>query len=116
MPSRSPHAALADIADNIELALDFARGLDFERFRADRRTVYAVTRCFEIVSEASRHVPEEIKARHPDIPWRDVAGAGNIYRHDYERVLERILWQTLRQEAPRLLSVAREELARLPDG
>jgi hypothetical protein len=51
---------------------------------ADPRTVYAVTRCLEIISEGSRRLPDDLKARHPSIAWRDMAGAGNIYRRDYE--------------------------------
>ena len=106
-------AALSDIVDNLVLARDFVRGLDFDRFRADRRTVYAVIRCFEIVSEASRRLPDDVRARHPEIPWRDIAGAGNIYRHDYENVLERIVWRTLEDDLPPLLAVVTDELARL---
>ena len=74
-----------------------------------------MTRCFEIVSEASRRLPDELKARHPEIPWRDIAGAGNIYRHDYEDVLERVLWQTLAHDLPPLLAVVTDELAHLPE-
>ncbi|HEY0524017.1 MAG TPA: HepT-like ribonuclease domain-containing protein [Stellaceae bacterium] len=54
----------------------------YDRFVADLRTVYAVTRCLEIISEALRRLPDDLKARHPQIPWRDIAGAGNVYRHD----------------------------------
>ena len=115
MQAKSARAALLDIADNLHLARDFVRGFDFARFHADRRTVYAVTRCFEIVSEASRRLPDELKARHPEIPWRDIAGAGNIYRHDYEDVLERVLWQTLQHDLPPLLVVVMDELAQEPD-
>src|ERR1700693_4119604 len=80
MPSDAATAALRDIAYHIELATEFASGFDYDSFRADPRTVYAVTRCLEIVSEASRRLPDEMKARHPSIAWKDIAGAGNIYR------------------------------------
>lgn len=72
-----------------------------------------MTRCFEIVSEASRRLPDELKARHPDIPWRDIAGAGNIYRHSYEDVLEQILWRTLQQSVESLRQAVESELVRL---
>jgi uncharacterized protein with HEPN domain len=45
--------------------------------------LYALTRCLEIISEASRRLSDEQKARHPEIAWREMAGAGNMYRHDY---------------------------------
>jgi uncharacterized protein with HEPN domain len=82
-PSKSPAAALRDILNNIELARRFVAGLSFDDFQADRRTVYAVVRCLEIISEASRRLPVDLKARHPEMPWTDMAGAGSIYRHHY---------------------------------
>src|SRR5579863_10017503 len=89
MPSKSPAAALRDIRHHIDLVVRFAAGLDYERFRDDDKTVYAVTRCLEIISEASRRLPAEIKSRHPDILWREMAGAGSVYRHDYDHVSAR---------------------------
>ncbi len=49
---------------NIDLAENFIASMDYEAFRRDRLRVYGVTRCLEIVSEASRHLPDELKARH----------------------------------------------------
>jgi uncharacterized protein with HEPN domain len=72
MLSKSAQAALRDILHPIDLAAGFASG-----FKDDLRTVYAVTRCLEIISEASRRLPDEMKARHPDIAWKQMAGAGN---------------------------------------
>ena len=86
MRSDAAPGALRDIAHHIQLAVSFTAGLDYERFRDDLRTVYAVTRCLEIISEASRRLPDALKARHPTIPWKEMAGAGNVYRHDYENV------------------------------
>ena len=67
MPSDAATAALRDIAYHIDLAVRFAAGFDYEAFRADLCTVYAVTRCLEIISEASRRLPDDLKARHPSI-------------------------------------------------
>jgi uncharacterized protein with HEPN domain len=86
MPSRTTEAALRDIRYHIELATEFAAGFDRDTFKNDLRTVYAVTRCLEIISEASRRLPDDLKARHPAIAWKQMAGAANVYRHDYEDV------------------------------
>lgn len=69
MPS-DPASALRDIEHHIDLAMQFAAGLDYETFQNDARTVYAVTRCLEIISEASRRLPDEMKARYPAIAWK----------------------------------------------
>jgi uncharacterized protein with HEPN domain len=112
MRSSHAHSALRDIKDNIELARTFAAGLSLATFKADRKTVYAVIRCLEIVSEASRRLPADLKERHPNIPWSDVAGAGSIYRHGYQLVRDDVLWVTVR-ESPPLLAAVEQELARL---
>ena len=111
MPSSSAETALRDILHHIELAGRFVAGLDSAAFRHDVRTVYAVTRCLEIISEASRRLPDELKARHPTIAWRQMAGAGNVYRHDYEDVAAQYVWDTVQRDLPPLLAVLERELA-----
>jgi uncharacterized protein with HEPN domain len=86
MRSERERSALVDILHNIALAEDFVRDRTFETFRDDLMRLYAVTRCLEIISEASRRLGDTLKQRHPDIARREVAGAGNVYRHDYEDV------------------------------
>jgi uncharacterized protein with HEPN domain len=113
MRSDAAPAALRDIAHHTDLAIHFAAGFDYEAFVADPRTVYAVTRCLEIISEASRRLPDELKARHPAIAWKQMAGAGNIYRHDYEDVAASYVWTTLRNHLPALRAVIEQELAAL---
>ena len=113
MLSSAATAALRDIAYHIDLAANFAAGFDYDRFQADPRTVYAVTRCLEIISEASRRLPDELKARHPSIAWKDMAGAGNIYRHDYEDVAAQHVWDAVQIDLPPLLVVIEHELAAL---
>ena len=104
---------LVDIERHIDLALAFATGIDDEAFVEDIRTVYAVTRCLEIISEASRRLPDDLKARHPSIPWKNIAGAGNVYRHDYEDVAARVVLDTVKLALPPLKAVVAEEIERI---
>ena len=106
-------AALRDIARHIELAVQFTAGFDYEAFVADQRTVYAVTRCLEVISEASRRLPDDLKAWRPSIAWRDMAGAGNIYRHDYEDVAAQQVWDAVQIDLPPLRLAIDQELAAL---
>ena len=105
---------LLDIQHNIHLARQFVAELTYEQFHLDLRAFYAATRCLETVSEASRRLPPELKGRHPSIPWGNMAGAGNVYRHDYEEVDQRLVRQTIQHRLPELLSVVEQELGRLP--
>jgi uncharacterized protein with HEPN domain len=107
MPSRSP---LLDIQYHIALAQEFASGFTLETFKQDRRTVYAVTHCPEIISESSRRLPDDLKARHPEIPWQQMGAAGNVYRHRYEDVVEQLIWDTVEYDLPALQTVVSNEL------
>lgn len=112
MPSKNPAQRLSDILDNISAVEVFTEGLTAESFAADRRTVYAVTRALEIISEATRRLPDELKMRHPGIDWVAVAAAGNVYRHEYEGVDEALLWRTARQGLTELRKACESELVR----
>ena len=113
MRSDTATAALRDIAHHIDLASRFTAGFDYEAFAVDPRTVYAVTRCLEIISEASRRLPDDLKARHPSIAWRDMAGAGNIYRHDYEDAAAQHVCDTVQIDLPPLRAAIAQQLAAL---
>jgi uncharacterized protein with HEPN domain len=70
-----------------------------------------VERSVEIMSEASRHLTADLKARHPEIPLRKVAGIGNVLRHNYESIAAPVLWSLVQNDLPRLEQVCRAELA-----
>ena len=75
MLSDRARTALGEILRNIDLAEQFTRDIPVEQFVTDNLRLYATIRVLEIVSEASRRVPEEIKAMHPEVPWRQIAAA-----------------------------------------
>lgn len=110
MPSNNPSRRLNDILVNITLAKQFVENLSFEEFKNDTKTIYAVIRCLEIISEASRRIPEDIQAKYPDIPWQDIKGVGNIYRHDYDNVSTNLVWKTVNNALTPLENMARIEL------
>jgi uncharacterized protein with HEPN domain len=65
----------------------------------------------EIVSEATRKLPQDLRDRHPDLPWRAIAGIGNVYRHEYDNVAEEIVWRTVQHSLAPLLEVIERELS-----
>lgn len=100
--------SILDAIANIEA--DIA-GHDIESFRADRRTRQLVERNLEIISEASRGLPESLKADAATIPWRDIGALGNILRHAYHRTEPAILWDTCTRD----LGVLKAAVARMSD-
>jgi len=77
---------------------------------------WLVERGVEIISEASRSLPDDLKDRNPSIPWRKVAGIGNVIRHDYERVAPDVLWKLALDDLPELERICRKELTRATAG
>lgn len=115
MPSERVPDALAGILENAVAAQDFILGLDLDAFLSDRRTLYAVTRCLEIISEASRRVDDDVRAHYPQIPWRQIADAGNVYRHQYKSVTADMIWLVARDRMADLVTMCRAELVRPPE-
>jgi len=101
---------LQDIVEAIESIERFVAGLDFGQFLADSRTGYAVRYALLVISEASRRLPDELKARHPEIPWRNVADLGNVFRHEYHRVSDIAVWKTVTEHLPALKSAILAEM------
>jgi len=73
-PKRDILDYLTDIVAAIDTVLSFVAGITVDQFRADQRTVYAVTHALEIVGEATKRIPEPVRMRYPAIPWRLMAG------------------------------------------
>jgi uncharacterized protein with HEPN domain len=69
---------LSDIQHHVAMAQGFDAGMNYEAFKDDNLHLHAGTRRLEIITEASRRLPKELKARHPSIEWREIAAAGNI--------------------------------------
>ena len=108
-PRQPPH----DIRVNIELAQQFIGTRSAAEIGADRLISYGVTRCLEIISEASRRLPSSVRDRHTHLPWRAIMGVGNIYRHDYDNVDELLVWETVHDHLPPLLEAVNRELAEM---
>ena len=93
---------IRDIADAAEKAQRFTSGMHFAGFQANDEKVFAVTRALEIIGEAAKHVPQAVRARYRDVPWRELAGMRDKIAHEYFRVHLRRLWDTVQQDLPPL--------------
>lgn len=110
MPSKSSELPLRHIIENIERATSAVDGRTPATLAADWVQFYAVVRCLEIVSEASRRLEPAIRERHPEIAWRRIADAGNAYRHGYHEIEPAWIFETVVLSLPPLAAVVRAEL------
>lgn len=101
---------LHDILDAISAAQQFTTGMSFEEFEADQKTIFAVTRAIEIVGEATKSIPPELRANYPQIPWKSIAGMRDKVIHQYFGVKLRVLWDTVQQDLPTLQPVIAQML------
>ena len=101
--SRDYRDYLEDICKAARKALQFVEGIAYEDFLADDKTVYAVVRALEIVGEATKRIPQGICDRHPQVPWRSMAGIRDKLIHDYVSVNLEVVWKTLTEDLPALL-------------
>ena len=82
--SRDVRVYLADIADRCERVARYVEGLDQDAWSKDERTQDAVVRNLEVIGEAVKRLPLDLRADHPEVPWQDIAGLRDILIHEYE--------------------------------
>jgi uncharacterized protein with HEPN domain len=93
-PPRDLALRLHDILEAIAVIQDTLGTTTYDEFLRNHSMRWSIERGIEIISEASRHIPGELKAREPGIDWKGVAGIGNILRHDYADVANDVIYKT----------------------
>ena len=111
--SRSPLLRIHDMLESIRGIERAIRSKTPSSYSKSWVTRSAVERGIEIISEASRHLPKELKAKHKNVRWKDIAGIGNILRHEYQRVASDIIWRAVKDHIPDLKSALLEMKAEL---
>ncbi len=94
---------LRDIIDWMENVQVFVDGVDRREFMVDLKTRSAVERAMEIIGEASKHIPDDLRNQFPEVPWQGMAGMRDRVSHAYFGVDYDILWRTVTDEIPPLL-------------
>jgi uncharacterized protein with HEPN domain len=112
MSERDPRLYLVDIMDSAEAILQFTKGLSFDEFACDRKTVSAVIREFEVIGEAVGKLPDIIKKAYPDVEWQDIKDLRNLLIHEYFGIDQEIIWGIIRDDIPKLITVVSDILAR----
>ena len=103
---------LRHILDEIALVRSFVAGRDAAAGHGrDPMRRRALERSLEIISEASRHIPTELRAAHPHIPWRNVADIGNVLRHGYDQIADARIWAAVQDDLGPLEQAVRAMLA-----
>jgi uncharacterized protein with HEPN domain len=91
--------AILDAIEGIEAA---TAGKHLQEYTASWLIRHAVQRGIEIISEASRRIPEDVRVTQPQIPWARIVAVGNMLRHEYHRISDDIVWQIVIHDLPPL--------------
>ena len=113
---RGDTAYLYDIIVAIEKIWKYTKGLTFEEFLLDEKTVDAVCRNLEIIGEAAKYISKDLRDRHKNIPWREIIALRNRIIHEYFGVDEEIIWQIIKHDLAPLYKGLKEILKSLQGG
>jgi len=93
---------IEDIISATGKVMDFVKNISYEEFIQDDKTVFAVVRALEIIGEAAKNIPDDIRKNYPEIPWKDMAGMRDKVIHEYFGVKLSIVWRAVKEEIPPL--------------
>jgi uncharacterized protein with HEPN domain len=116
MSSSEPASRLEDILEAIAALSAYTSGKTRDDYASDRMLRDAVEGNVERLSEASRHLPGHLKARHPAIPWQNIAGIGSILRHAYPIIDDDLVWEVVVRDLPPLKVVIAQMLSEVDRG
>jgi uncharacterized protein with HEPN domain len=111
MSKRHWRLLVEDILECIGRIEHYVAGLQLDAFKASQITVDATVRNLEVIGEASRNIPEDVKEAHPELEWAKIVGLRNRVVHEYFGVDLDIIWRIITDELPALKAQMRKLLA-----
>jgi uncharacterized protein with HEPN domain len=115
MKKREHEDYFRDIFDAIIDIGAFTEGIAFKDFVKDKKTIYSVVRAIEIIGEATKNIPEYIRSKYPDVPWKRMAGMRDKLIHEYFGVDLEIVWETIEQDLPPLKEIIQKVMEDIND-
>ena len=100
MSKRESLLYLQDILDSISKIFAYTNSRSYEKLVNDEMALDAIVRNLEIIGEAAKNVPSEVKEKYPNVPWREIGGTRNKILHEYFGINLEIIWKTIQEDLP----------------
>ena len=100
---------IQDIIDASQSILEYTKNYTLKKFSDDKKTIDAVIRNFEIIGEAAKKIPQQVKDKYPDLHWRGMAGMRDKLIHEYFGINIEIVWDTIIKEIPKIKHILDNE-------
>ena len=113
--SRNITLYIKDILQNMSDAEDFISGMSYDEFTNDKKTLNAVLRSIEVIGEATKNIPDDIRNLYPDVPWKEMAGMRDKVIHFYFGVDKEVIWVVVKERIPVLKPVISQLLREIED-
>ena len=108
--SRTVSLFIKDILQNMNDAMEFIEGISYDQFAADKKTLNAVLRSIEVIGEATKNIPDEVRAKYPLVPWKEMAGMRDKVIHSYFGVDLETIWLVIKDSIPAIKPLMQQVL------
>jgi uncharacterized protein with HEPN domain len=102
MSRREPELTLRQIVEFADEVAALVRSRAREDLETNREFRRALERCVELIGEAATRLPEDWRAKHSEIPWRQIIAMRNVMIHGYDEVVDDVLWDVATKDIPHL--------------
>lgn len=113
-PEGRDPACLWDMLAYSQQVIELCEGLSLPAYLADRARQLALERCLEIIGEAAKRLSQEFRDAHPEVPWRHIIAQRNVMAHEYDDILQELVWKTATEDVPALATKIALWVPRLP--
>lgn len=104
---------IVDVVDAIDKIERFTENMEFNDFESDDKTLLAVVKSLEIIGEAVKKIPENVRKIYPEIPWSKIAGMRDKLVHEYFGINIKVVWRTIKEDIPSIKPTMKEMLEKL---
>jgi len=105
-----------DLLEAITKIETYIKGASFDTFSKDSKTIDAVVRNFQIIGEAAKHIPEDVRMKYQRVPWKEMAGMRDKLTHEYFGVKLDVVWETLNKRLPEVKAQIKKVLEEMNTG